>query len=261
MQMPVQVYLDSSDYSHMSDPSNSLYQKYQGLKRRLIQLRDGGKIEVRFSVAHVLEMAHTERQFRDAAMRRVETMIEICGPRVLVDPPTLHSLDMTYLPLKRRGRWNKEPFPRYAYDNNGDWFASLRVEDVGLEKTLQDEIERMLSTLPATRQQRRFVKRMFSKDGKIPPQLRSYLKAYQDKIRDRLKQELPLTDRFYSKDMMLAFVLGEMTEEEVVTELKKGFTDVKNFVGTYIDRSDEMRPVFQRIIKIQTEAEKRVAGI
>lgn len=168
---------------------------------------------------------------------------------------------MTYLPLKHRGRWNKEPFPRYAYDNNGDWFSNLRVEDVGLEQTLQDELERMLRASAATRQQRRLVKRMFSKDGKIPPQLRSYLKAYQDKVRDGLKQELPITDRFYSEDMMLAFALSEMTEEEVITELKKGFTDVKNFVGTYIDRSDEMRPVFQKIIKIQAEAEKSVAGI
>ena len=86
MQVPLQVYLDSSDYSHMSDPSSSLYQRYQGVKRRLIQLRDVGKIEVRFSTAHVLEMAHTERRFRDAAMRRVETMLEICGPRVLLAP-------------------------------------------------------------------------------------------------------------------------------------------------------------------------------
>lgn len=245
----------------MSDPSSSLYQRYQGVKRRLIQLRDIGKIEVRFSTAHVLEMAHTERRFRDAAMRRVETMLEICGQRVLLDPPTLHLLDMTYLPLKRRGRWNKEPFPRYAYDNNGDWFANLRDEDVDLKKTLQDELERMLSASAATRQQRRLVKRMFSKDGKIPPQLRSYLKAYQDKVRDGLKQELPITDRFYSEDMILAFALGEMTEQEVTAELKKGFTDVKNFVGTYIDRYDEMRPTFQKIIKIQTEAEKRIAGI
>ena len=35
----------------------------------------------------------------------------------------------------------------------------------------------------------------------------------------------------------------------------------RNFVGTYIDRYVEMRPVMQRIIKIQTEAEERVAGI
>ena len=137
----------------------------------------------------------------------------------------------------------------------------IRVEDVGLEQILQDELERMLSASAATRQQRRLVKRMFSKDGKIPPQLRSYLKAYQDKIRDGLKQELPITDRFYSEDMILAFALGEMTEQEITAELKKGFTDVKNFVGTYIDRYDEMRPTFQKIIKIQTEAEKSLAGI
>ncbi len=135
------------------------------------------------------------------------------------------------------------------------------VEDVALEQILQDELERMLRASEATRQQRRLVKRMFSKDGKIPPQLRSYLKAYQDKVRDGLKQELPITDRFYSEDMILAFALGEMTEQEVTTELKKGFTDVKNFVGTYIDRYDDMRPTFQKIIKIQTEAEKSVAGI
>ena len=119
----------------------------------------------------------------------------------------------------------------------------------------------MLSSSSATRQQRRLVKRMFSKGGKIPAQLESYLKAYHGTIRNELRQEMPLTDRFYSKDMMLAYALGEMTEQEVKTELKKGFTDVRNFVGTYIDRYDEMRPVMQRIIKIQTEAEERVAGI
>ena len=221
MQMPVQVYLDSSDYSHMSDPSSSLYQQYQGIKRQLFQLRDAGMIEIRFSAAHVIEMAHTEPQYRDAALARVETMLEICGLQVLVDPPTLFLLDMTYLPLKCRGDWHKESFPNYAYDNNGDWYSSLRVEDLDLRETLQDELDRMLSSSSATRQQRRLVKRMFSKGGKIPAQLESYLKAYQGTIRNELRQEMPLTDRFYSKDMMLAYALGEMTEQEVKTELKK----------------------------------------
>ena len=119
----------------------------------------------------------------------------------------------------------------------------------------------MSDKFPFAPEHRNFLKSLFSNRQNFPPQLKGYLKKYQDEIRDRFEKQFPLTDRFYSEDMILSWFFGETSEQEIIAELKKGFIDVGNFVGAYIDGSDELRLALQRVIKTQANVEGRIAEI
>ena len=54
--MPLRIYLDSSDYSVLSEPDKAA-REAPGVLDELQRLRDAGLVEFLFSAAHLTEMA------------------------------------------------------------------------------------------------------------------------------------------------------------------------------------------------------------
>lgn len=69
---PLQVYLDSSDYSMLSEAMhNDQHPTFETLKR-LSEFVDLGLIEIRFSTIHLIEIAHLDAESKNWALRRAE---------------------------------------------------------------------------------------------------------------------------------------------------------------------------------------------
>ena len=81
MDAPLQVYLDSSDYSRLS--ATRLDATMAATKAQLFHLRDAGICEYRYSYVHILEMAPVDVAAIAASERRLGLAQELCGMKCL----------------------------------------------------------------------------------------------------------------------------------------------------------------------------------
>src|SRR5450759_3315036 len=78
-----QIYLDSNDFSLLSDPRR-LDQTNIALRDELQGYADKSLVQFRFSMAHVCEAAPTGPHAQEAAERRAELIYKLCGSNTLV---------------------------------------------------------------------------------------------------------------------------------------------------------------------------------
>lgn len=114
MDVPVQVYLDSSDYSRLSE--THLDPELRAVKEQLFRLRDEGACEYRYSYVHVLEMAPVDETAINASERRLGLAMELCGTRCLRSTDAIEGHELV------RGVTNAERADvAYAFSDFGDW--------------------------------------------------------------------------------------------------------------------------------------------
>lgn len=82
MMRPFQVYLDSSDFSVLSDPFRRT-QEIITLESQLISWRNAGLIEMRFAYLHLIEAAPIEPQYTEAFRCRAQKIAELRQGQVL----------------------------------------------------------------------------------------------------------------------------------------------------------------------------------
>lgn len=76
--IPLQVYLDSSDYSVFAAPPAVDSVKRAGQHQEIMKLVDDGLIQVRHSVLHVIEMTHLEPKYLERATGRARCLEDLC---------------------------------------------------------------------------------------------------------------------------------------------------------------------------------------
>jgi hypothetical protein len=164
MRTPIRVYLDSSDYSTLSDPAK-LAREAPGVLVELKQLKADGIAEFFYSAAHLTEMAPTKSTYADAAIRRADLLADLCDGNCMIHHETLFNYEVrvalglvheSFDPIDRNGQW----FPEGAIE-----MSPVRAAD--RLRAIQDTIAEVLPD--ATRAQRRQAKRMLSKGGKPRP--------------------------------------------------------------------------------------------
>ncbi|CAG9933173.1 hypothetical protein [Candidatus Nitrotoga arctica] len=70
MKNPLIIYLDSSDFSDLSNPEKRTSEIIE-LESQLLNWQMQGYIELRFSHVHLLEAAATEHKYADIAVKTV----------------------------------------------------------------------------------------------------------------------------------------------------------------------------------------------
>ena len=160
--MPLIVYLDSSDYSVLSDPARAT-REAPGVLEKLLRLRDDGLVEFFFSAAHLTEMAPLQPSYADAALRRGNMLVELCGGNCMVHLESLFRAEAT----TALGLSSSMSSPT---DCNGGWFPDNIAEmspvtAVSHLRSIQNSIAELLPD--ASRAQKRQVQRKLSKGGKL----------------------------------------------------------------------------------------------
>ncbi|MBL8693164.1 MAG: hypothetical protein JNJ88_03630 [Planctomycetes bacterium] len=157
MRKPILVYLDSSDYSHLSDARS-------GERAAIMsQLRDwvrSGAITCVFSAAHISEMAPLEVAHSPAAVDRTRVLVELCGRNALISFDRLASLELASL-------YKKVGTSIHAVTSDGTWFPDLKsvVTPVDWLEPLKD-LQENLKNQGLNRQERLRIKAaLFGKNG------------------------------------------------------------------------------------------------
>lgn len=120
---PLSIYLDSSDFSYLSNPVGDQEKKF-AIKNKLKVWVDAGKIEIRYSMTHIMEALPTQERAVELGRQRLSCIQELCGKKVLLDQITL--ITNEFSPQKQQS----------VVNDNGCWFPLLEFLD---ELSDQDE--------------------------------------------------------------------------------------------------------------------------
>lgn len=259
MPYPIQVYLDSSDYSILSDPKkNNL--SLTRIKNELISLIQRRVIEIRFSIVHVLEMAHIGKENRPLALSRFKILNELCGGKTLLSIP-----DMENMELVRLAHHSFDPLSiKQVAIDNGEWFPAFSIESDFFEKTIIMELFKAFKDLKLPRNERQRLKKQLTKKGRISEKILEFIPGGRELFLEAFAQEYPLTDRFKNEDLFVKLIKKEITNDELMVEFKAGLFNLENFIGWYLDRLNKSSslPIWlrnfgqQKKIKIETLREK-----
>lgn len=241
MQQPLQIYLDSSDYSNLSKPDAYLSTELKNLKNQLLTLTKNGAVEIRFSAAHISEIAHLEFRHKTQATQRATLISDLCLGKAMKWPQELFALEAA----SAFHRKTLPPFPLYGQSNSGHWFPHIQVDIGNNEKLFREEIKIALKKKGLPRDQRRKIERSFMVDGHLRAELIPLVKQFQQVATSQFEAMFPLTESFYQDEMVLKWATGQISNDLFEKELFKGITDPKNFIGWYFDRySDAKSSIF-----------------
>lgn len=233
---PARVYLDSSDYSVMADPvsTNAFAAHLRDQLRRWV--RDGD-ITCHFSGTLICEIAPFESGATDAARRRADLVVELCGQHAMISQDRLHDAEVRFALRQCGGR------PE-AVSSNAEWFPSGADEISPAEcYRVQDEVREMIAQEPMSRSQRReAMRRLQKKDGRIRSSARSALL----KNMDAFLAQYPL--RQSGVEAFRRYVVGEGTRKDVDEALMQELRDPR-WMMRWFARQPDLATPFTRWIR------------
>src|SRR5258708_4415786 len=95
--MPIPVYLDSSDYSTLSDSARLKSDPRLGeVLRDLLGFRDAGTCEFRYSAVHVLEMTPVDPTALEKSLSRIGLMQDLCGEKCLIPADEIDRYELLF---------------------------------------------------------------------------------------------------------------------------------------------------------------------
>jgi hypothetical protein len=91
---PIQVYLDSSDIDNLTDARKLAKDARLGETAEVLkEFAAKGIAEFRFSFFHVIELAHADDVSKPFALKRVELVKALCGPKAFLNADELWRLE------------------------------------------------------------------------------------------------------------------------------------------------------------------------
>jgi hypothetical protein len=164
---PIRIYLDSSDYSSLSDRSGQSTES-ANLFKRLLDYADCGSVAYYFSAVHISEMSPLENQHTELARERGETLTKLCKRNCFI------SLEQIW--EKELGVAHGLQDEKSVYSMTGDWFPE-DIFDISpfSESNIASLVNRELATHDLNRSQRREAKRKFSRNGKLRKEQKAFV--------------------------------------------------------------------------------------
>ncbi|HMT21611.1 MAG TPA: hypothetical protein PKE20_10270, partial [Promineifilum sp.] len=168
MPRPLRIYLDSSDFSVLSNPS-SIEPTKETTLAHLRRWTQSGEIECFYSGVLLCEIAPLNSAAIFPASRRAELLVELCGRRALVSHDRLIASELSFaLGITAN--------PADAYSLQGDWYPDgsrylLPVTDHDVGREIKEELLQM----GMSRQQRRKAERRLLRAGKPKPSVQAQI--------------------------------------------------------------------------------------
>lgn len=232
---PLLVYLDSSDYSSLSDPRQQTDAR-QDIRSRLLKFASEGSVQYVFSGANLSEMAPLAGKHPTAASLRADLLVELCGRNAFVSFDKVIKAELAK--ALERDAQPPDPISRSA-----DWFPELDdfmspLEWADLAKAVDGEVTKR----GLNREQRRKLKRQLFKSDRPSPAMRQWLQGqsgasdYADIL--RLYPMRPADAQVLGQ-----YVLGVASKEEAERAFLESLRDPRWMMRWFAAHSDKMTPV------------------
>lgn len=233
--MPIQVYLDSSDYSTLSNPSG-LSDQLLTIKDKLLSWSKSNEVVFRFSAAHIIEMAPVEVKAVGAAEARASFLSELCGKNCLI------SFDQLMFNEIEKYSANSD-LTLSVFSDDGTWFPYLAD---GIFSLFDEDRISPESFLPKfdnlSREARRRASKEFFKNGKLRPEIKNRILNDTEGPQAILAQ-FPMRKR--DADTLLRYMVGEATKADADDAFYASLRDPKWMTQWFRCNPEEMSPVIE----------------
>lgn len=221
---PIQVYLDSSDYSDLSDPEKlATDESLRNIQSQLKEYCDTGIIEIRYSITTVIESIQTNNQSRIHAVRRAQTIKDLCGNKVLLEPSRLFELEVINLAKKNFFGSN---LSNYRNDI-GDWLPKITFPKNELLDSCKRAILDSFNESQLPRHDKRRLKKKFIRNGRITQNAIQLFLARQDNFLTGSENSyLPIPQKEVFDKLMRDYLLNRISEKRFVSAVKSGLLDI-----------------------------------
>lgn len=211
---PLQIYLDSSDFSNLA--AGRVAPEIVG---QLESLRAAGKIELRFSFVHVAEAAPVDVQYLRSGISRLHSIHHLCWPHAV-----MAQADVLQMKAEQLGSGRLIPFN--VLKDDGDWFPRDVSDDPDLAlRSREDLLRDILTERKVSRQQRR----LYLRHGFLTPKGARAIIESEDALIDAIKREFPL-DRS-AKAAIRGYVRGEISGAAAMQSVIKSIRDLTVFAS------------------------------
>jgi hypothetical protein len=202
---PLRVYLDSSDFSTLSNPRRT--PELSLLRDCLVEFAEAGKVQFLFSAAHLMEMAPLEATYTAAAANRADLLVELCGRNALISIDRL--IDAELDKLSCRTSW-----PVQAISTRGEWYPNWGnlISPVQWADAIK-EVDYTSRQHGLNRHQRRQLKGKLFKDGKPKTLARRIVSGDETgNVNKELLERYPMRPQDF--EVLLRYVGGKATKNE-----------------------------------------------
>ncbi|WP_157948329.1 hypothetical protein [Pulveribacter suum] len=215
----ITCYLDSQDYSTLTDPKLDNLERRQ-IKEDLLHLSRSRQVRFAFSAAVVCESVALTVDAAHLAELKAELLGELCGSNALVSFDRLIGAEIDA--LSRRST----P-PRDIFDQRGRWFPDILIDETPMQlwEKMRELAEEEMKVMGLSRQERRVKARALIKNGKPRQILISQLTQQDQKnvFIVELMKKYPM--RPESAEVMGLYMLGQATEKDFSEALMNSLTD------------------------------------
>lgn len=230
---PIRVYLDSSDFSRLSNPRRSTVE--QEIAAQLREWADAGLVQFLFSGIHLVEMAPLDTNSTLAATERVDLLVGLCGRNALVSIDRIVAAELHRL---------HDPYAAspIVVSNKGEWYPAWGnlVSPVQWADTIR-EVDLTSKGHGLNRQQRRLAKRKIFKHGRPTAVTRAFL-LENEKSSDykELLEQYPM--RPHDARVLGKYILGEATAEEANEAFLEGLRDPRWMMRWFANHQSKTTP-------------------
>lgn len=235
MMRPLQVYLDSSDFSVLSDPSKRT-REIITLESQLIKWRDDGLIEIRFAYPHLIEAAPMGASYIDVARCRAKKIDELCQGKALAAQDKIIAEEIKNLigePLRSD----------YIFMNDGDWLPDFSDSTAGDEEIFDyaKQIRKSIVGLGlSSAETKRALKQFLTTDGRLRPRGIALLKENIPETVSAICEKYPVDAELMSK-FAHKYLRGDRSVS-ISDVLFGSFRDLPNFIEWFARQYDQINP-------------------
>lgn len=213
---PIQVYLDSSDFSDLAN-IRSKPPEYEKVRQYLLKMRDVGLINMCFSEAHVIEAAPTSVGAIPAASERFRSIKELCGKNCLMHPVDLMTREVSQEALAV----SRQPS---VLRGDGSWMPRLfDIEDIvpNVEQLVREDVQK----------RGRAEQRKYLKNGRPTAKWYSEMREANVGMGNFVSNELPLSAG--ALRTVKRYFTGDASRDEALMALRDSLADLEVFGQWY----------------------------
>lgn len=232
MTKAIRIFLDSSDYSMLSDSSKQTPALVDTLQE-LLDLRDSDRVRFYYSGTILSEMAPLDPAYASAAKQRTDMLIRLCGTNALA----WHS---TILANELASAYEVAGPVFSAYSDTGDWyplevFRLLPNDQLDISKTITD----VLRGPGVSRTERRKAQKQLLKRGQPRPAVRAILgEDPENQSIDKLMAHFPM--RPADARTLMRFYTGHATADEATLAFRASLRDPRWMIQWFRQNHTEL---------------------
>ena len=236
---PIQVYLDSCDFSDLAtSDSKPNKEDLEKTFQFLLDARDKGIIEIRYSSIAILECIHQKEEHKDYALQRAQVIEQLSGGSVLVDIMTLH-LATCFTAFGIYDAANDALSKRVRRKHNL-WYADISPVFASYEKIYIDKINATIQERP--KKERKHLKKLMFNGGRLSDYSITRLSSLGNMFERQLSEQYPMLNGFPLQKTMTQYLKKKISRAEIVKQLGETVFSPFNYTKWFVESIKRRKP-------------------